>query len=151
MVIAIIAAFAWSVKTMYAHYDTKWKELEAKKAAFERGKTLIARWQEMDGEYDLIARNFFRKDPALFKRYVEDEARAAGVTINSLSPTRTEDSIIVTILMNLKTSSSYRGFLSFITSLEEKNIGIERVFVTKSPDGKTINEDLTLRSFILKE
>ena len=151
MVIAIIVAFTWTFKTIIFHYNTKWQALEAKKAALDRGKTLIERWLQLNGEYDAISRNFFKKDPALFKRFVEDKAQFSDVVVNSISPTRAEDSLVVTITMNLKTSSSYRGFLSFIKSLEEKNIEIDRLFLKRGADGKAIEEDLILKSFIIKE
>ncbi|MDD5194472.1 MAG: hypothetical protein PHQ96_02200 [Candidatus Omnitrophica bacterium] len=148
--IVVIALFAWVMKGLYADYISKKAVLEEKRAQIAKEKELIVRWGAATDAYNKAAQKFFQKDPAIFKRFVEDSAQNNNIVISSLSTSRSDEGIFVNVRLNLKARSSYRGLLKFVKELESKNVSIERISIHKA-QGSSIDEDIVVKAYVLKE
>ncbi|MDD5584004.1 MAG: hypothetical protein PHV55_02990 [Candidatus Omnitrophica bacterium] len=151
VVVIVITVFAWVGKTMFVDYTSKKAALQAQREAIAKERDLMDRWGMATTEYGTISKRFFEKDPAAFKRFVEDSAQLCNVAINSLSTAKSEEGVLLNVKLNIRAQSSYRNILQFVKALEEKNISVERMAITKKSGGPGIDEEIILRAPVLKE
>ena len=149
--VVVIAVFAWVTKAMISDYTSKKAVLKNKQEAIAKEKELVDRWLKSADAYSNIAARFFRKDPSLFKRFVEDSAQSNNIAINALSTTKNEETLLIDVKLTIHTQSSYRNFLRFIKAVEEKNISVERLAISKPSAGNLEEEDIILKTLVLKE
>jgi hypothetical protein len=150
--IIIIAIFVLAGKAMFIDYISKSTALDVKRTAVANEKDFVNRWEIATLEYDSKAVKFFRKDPALFKRFVEDTAQSCSVALTSLATSKKEEGLAINVRLNIKMQASYKNFLQFIKALEEKNISIEHITIgKKSGNVGILEEDVILNAPVLKE
>lgn len=149
--VIVIAVFAWVGKTMFADYTSKKAALQVQREAIDRERNLMDRWGMATTEYGTISKRFFEKDPAVFKRFVEDSAQSCNIAINSLSTAKSEEGVLLNVKLNIRAQSSYKNLLRFVRALEEKNISVERMAIAKKSGGSGIDEEIILRAPVLKE
>lgn len=148
--IIIIVMVVFVTKDMIAKHKLIMKKLEVKRAELEKGKELIAKWQGVAKEIDTLTRGFFSKDPTLFKTFVEQQAKAANISVNSLSPLNKQKDFYLESTITIKGySDAYANVAKFIQILESKNINTETLHV--KADAKKRNIDIVLKAFIMSE
>lgn len=135
IVIVIIGGFF--MRNYFINYQQDLKKIEAKTVLLENTKNKAEEWRRQSEEYQDLSKYFLTQQPLIVKKYVEKEAKDKSIEINSLKTNKEmRDSLqSVTIELSL-TTRSYSNLVSFIKSLEEKNIFIDNFFIDKNQNNK---------------
>jgi len=148
--LAIIVIFFFVIKTLWEKQTVMIKALQAKMQELEKGRLLIERWNEISTEYERISRGFF-EDEAVFKKFVEDKTKSAGIDVKYLSPSRKEKDFYTEVVINLRaTAQNYKNVLDFISELEDKKITVESLRLKNDANNKK-PMDMSIKAVILEK
>jgi hypothetical protein len=148
---AIIILITISVaKDIKQKHQLAMKKLGVKKQELAKGKESVLKWQVITSEIDKLAKNFFSKDTSQFRTFVEQQAKIAGININSISPANKEKDFYWESTVNIKGNcAAYANITKFLSSLESKNINVESLHIKAAAKKRTI--DAVLKAFVMKK
>jgi len=148
--IVIIAISFFVMKGMIHNYSVQIDSLKEKLAELDKGRELIDRWEMVSRQYEFLAKNFFAKDPAIFKQLVERQAQQVGINLGTLTPTKKEESFYWVAAINLKCyANSYENILSFVRGLEEKGVWVDILKIRRGLENRR-EAELFLKTYVLK-
>ncbi len=135
IVIVIIGGFF--MRNYFINYQQDLKKIEEKTVFLENTKNKAKEWRNLREEYRSLSKDFLDQQPLIVKKYVEEEARRNNIEVSSLKTNKKMVGSFQNVTMELSlTIRSYSNLVSFIKSVEEKNIFIDRFFLDKSQDEK---------------
>lgn len=148
--IIIVAISFFALKGMIHNYSVKIAELNEKLVELDKGKELIERWETISRQYEMAAKNFFTKDPAIFKQLVERQAQQVGINLGTLTPTKKEESFYWTAAVNLKCyANSYDNIVAFVRGLEEKGVLVDILKIRRGSENRR-EAEIYLKTYVLK-
>lgn len=138
-------------KDMLEKHSLAMKKLEEQRQELERGKISIKKWQGLAVNIDTIKKNFFAKDTALFKTFVEQQVQAANISVNLLTPSKKQKDFYFDVAINIKGyTETYTNVVKFIKGLESKNITVESLRIVPDAQKRKLIE-IVLRSYVIDE
>jgi len=147
VIVIIILVLA---QLMFSYYYLQESNVDAKIKELVTGEQTIAKWHTLKAKAEELDAIFLTKDTLSFKKLVEEKANAFGIKITSLNATNEEKDIYWEITMQLGMKCSYRKFVDFIKSIEEKSIVAENIRIDKDRDSKGETVDLKLKGYVTK-
>jgi len=146
--LVIVGIFIFAIRFILGYYSTEKIKLKktAKKLASTREE--IYTWQKTKKNYKELSEAFFKKDTLFFKKFVEESARKAEVSIDSLRSSREDKGFYWKISMHLTLGCSYEEFTKFLEFIETKSVAVESVKLNKEDEKMNIN--VALKGFVLK-
>ena len=148
IVAVIIVVFVMVIRAIHTNYSQQIEEIKAQQAVIEKGIETLEEWGRLGGEHSRLRAEFLKKDVLLFKRFVEDEARSAGINIESLRLSQDDQGFYWEAAIRLNTVCTYKSFATFISSLEEKKIQTEDINISSLDDN--IKVELSIKGVIVK-
>jgi hypothetical protein len=147
--IAIILLFIFVIKGIVSNYFLRLNKLKNEKEELKDKKLLIARWEKAAKDYKTLGKDFFHKEPLLFKIFVEEKAKDYKLNINYIEPFQEDKGSYLVGTIKIGASCSYETLFNFIKTMERKNIEVDNLIIEGSEPKKDI--EMILKTFILKE
>ena len=117
----------------------------------EERELIIKKWEKLKKNRDELGNVFLAGDTLLFKKTVEEKAKASSINITSIKTSNIEKDFYWETIMQLSITCAYNDFVSFTRGIEEKSIVMERAEISRGEWGSDIEVKLSLRGVILKE
>lgn len=130
------------LRNIHSYYDLKRKELVEAEARVLKAKETIAEWRSLNGKYNSLRGDFLAKDTILFKKFIEEKARAANIELPSLRLSSVDRELYWEVKVNINTTCDYDDFVRFIDSLAERNIEAASVNLRSSGTKVLVNADI---------
>jgi hypothetical protein len=145
---AIIFVFVMVIRATHTNYARQIEDIKAQEALLEKGQKTLEEWNKLGSEYSRLSTKFLKKDVLLFKRFVEDSARAQGINIASLRLSQEDQGFYWDAVIKLNTVCSYKSFAKFTDLLEGRRIQTEDISISSVDDN--IKVDLSIKGVIVK-
>jgi hypothetical protein len=114
-------------------------------------KDLIGKYQGLVAEAARLKLSFFSGEPNIFKTFVEGRAQEAGITVNSLTPSKKGKDFYWESNISIRGfSPGYANIIKFIKALEAKNITTDSLRIRSDAQKKRTLE-VTLKAFGISE
>ena len=149
--LTIIIVFIIVIRSIFSHYSLQKEEAAAKIRESEKKELIIERWEKLKRNGDEMDNVFLAEDTLLFKKVVEEKAKASNINITSIKTSTIEKDFYWETIMQLNIACAYNDFITFARGIEEKSIAIERAKISRSEWGSGIEVNLSLRGVILKK
>jgi len=147
--LAIIALFLIGNRFMLLHFATREKSLDFEKNKVEDGKLTVKQWNRLQGEFNILRKNFFIADPLLFRKFVEEKAKNLGIAIDSSNFSRTDQGEYWEEVADLTFLTSYKNTTDFFDILEKRGVKVDSISMERRK--RRILARARLVGFILKE
>lgn len=145
----IILVLGIFMRNIFLYSSRELNKLNKEKVHIEAKKKLIQEWDELNSKNKELEDRFFRKDTLVFKRFIEEKAKTAGISLEYLGPAHEDKTIYWKSTIGLKTASPYKDITEFIKYLENKNIKVEKVIIRNDPRGR--KADIAISGITLKD
>lgn len=149
--LAIIIVFSIVIRGISSHFSLQKEEIAAKTRELEERELIIKRWERLKRDKNKMGNVFLAEDTLLFKKTVEEKAKASSINIDSIKTSNMEKDFYWETAMQLNITCTYSNFVIFIRGIEEKSIGIERAEISKGEREGDMEVKLSLRGVSLKK
>ena len=149
--LAIIIVFCMVVRGMFSHYSLQKEGVAAKTRESEERELIIKRWERLKRDKDEMSKVFLTEDTLLFKKIVEEKAKASNISISSIKTSNMEKDFYWETIMQLSVTCAYNDIISFARGIEEKSIVIEKAEIFRGKGGNGIEVKLKLKGVTLKK
>ncbi len=146
----IVVVFIFIIRGLLANYSRQQEELKRRAQKIMEKKGVVVRLSKAGTSYETAIKDFFRKDPSLFKITLEKEARKTGLSITSFKTSRKDTDLFWEVTLRLKADSSYSNFVDFLKLIEQKSVEVEKIKMSRDNRQVRIDE-IVLKGLIFKE
>ncbi len=144
----IVVVFGIMAYSIYSHYTMEEEKIVKRLKTLKEGEESIEDWKKVIIEEKKARRDFIIDDTLFLKKFIEESARHAGITITSLKPNQLEKDFYWEVKIQLRAMCPYMSFVEFMKLIEEKSLGLDRIRIERK-DGQA-NIDLYLNAIVLK-
>ena len=149
--IAIVVVFAIMIHSVFSHYSLQNEKIAVRMQKIEKEDLTIKKWEKLKIDSSELNSVFLAGDTLVFKKFIEEKAKASKINITLLKAFNTEKDLYWETKMQLNIHCAYNDFIAFMAAIEEKSVAIERAVISMGEKGGGIGVNLTLKGAILKK
>lgn len=149
LISALIIFIFWTVfNNILKKNSNQSRILKRQEKILTEGEENIKKWEDLNTEYSRLQTEFLRGDILNFKKFVEESAEKFKFKISSLNVSHTDKGTYWEVSLQLRSSSRYKNFVSFLKAIETKKIQVDNLRLLDSYGN--IKTDLKLRGAVYK-
>ena len=147
----VVVVFIIVIRSIFSHYSLQNEGIAVRMRKSEERDLTIKKWEKLKSESSELEGVFLVGDTLVFKKFIEEKAKASKINIALLKTSNIEKDLYWEAKMLLDIACTYSNFVTFTAAIEKKSVVINRVMMSMGEGGGNIGVNLTLKGVILKK